>query len=111
MGCAVDERFELHPTAHVKRTDSFGRIHLVTSQRKQVHPELTHVGWDFAGGLGGIGVEQDAAFAGDGRNLGDRLNRANLVVGVHDADEERSAPRLRRRLFAIRLRSRRNQPP
>src|SRR5262249_57226194 len=41
--------------------------------------------------LGRVGVDEHAAFAGDGGDFADRLERADLVVGVHDA-YERGAP-------------------
>ena len=39
------------------------------------------------GSLHRIGVEQDAALAADGADLGDRLDRADLVVCIHDRHE------------------------
>ena len=37
--------------------------------------------------LHGVGVERHAGLVGDGGELGHRLDRADLVVGPHDADE------------------------
>ncbi len=45
-----------------------------------------------AAGLDGVGVERHLVGAGDGADLGDRLNSAHLVVGVHDADQRRVGP-------------------
>ena len=46
-----------------------------------------------AGRLHGIGVEQGAVLVGDAGQLGDRLDRADLVVRVHHGDEGRLGPR------------------
>ena len=43
-----------------------------------------------AGRLDRVGVEQDALLLGDRADLGDRLQDADLVVGGHDADQDRS---------------------
>ena len=42
-----------------------------------------------AEGLGGVGVEQDAARPGQAADRGQRLQHADLVVGRHHADQDR----------------------
>src|SRR5207253_6042236 len=36
-----------------------------------------------------VAVEDDAAFLGDTPDLADRMDRPDLVIGVHDRDEHR----------------------
>ena len=39
--------------------------------------------------LGGVGVENDAAFVAEPADLGDRIDRADFVVGGHDRYQDR----------------------
>lgn len=88
MSGAVDERLDLDPPANVERADALGGIDLVARDGEKIDPELIiDLRRDLADGLGGVGVQEHAALAGDLRDLGDRLDRADLVVRVHDADQ------------------------
>ena len=49
-----------------------------------------------AGSLHGVGMDQDATFPGEARDVRDRLNGPDLVVGEHHAHEERVGPDRRR---------------
>jgi hypothetical protein len=64
----------------------------VAGQRQQIDPEFVDVQRHFASGLRGIGVQQDAALASQACDLGNRLQRAHLVVGVHHRDQGRVGP-------------------
>jgi len=68
----------------------FGRVELVARDREEIDAELVDLRRDLADRLGGVGVEQDAALAGDGAHGLNRLDRPDLVVRVHDAHEDRS---------------------
>jgi hypothetical protein len=56
---------------------------------EQVHAELVDSGRYLADRLRGIRMQRNAVRAGDLRDFGDRLDRADLVVRVHDADQKR----------------------
>ena len=63
-------------------------------------PSAFDIDRDLAGGLDRIGMKDGPPLAGDTRQFGDRLNRSDLVVGVHDRHErgvvgERSAEFIR----------------
>ena len=45
-----------------------------------------------AEGLDGVDVEGDALFFGDGTDIGDGLNHARFIVGVHGRNEDRIVP-------------------
>jgi hypothetical protein len=62
----------------------------VAGDGEEIDAELGHVGRNLADGLGRVGVKQDAALARDARALCDRFDGADLVVGVHDGDEDRA---------------------
>ena len=55
------------------------------AHRHQVGAALVEAHREVGDGLHGVGVERDAVLARDGGELGDRLHRADLVVGPHDA--------------------------
>ncbi len=58
-------------------------------EREQIDTEPVDVQVEEAGRLHGVGVDQGTAFPRQSRDLGDRLNGPDLVVGEHDADEKR----------------------
>src|SRR3989344_4143313 len=74
--------------AHVPGADALGAVGLVRGQAHQVDGQLVQVDVDLAGGLGRVHVEDDALFTtqrADGRDV---LNDADLVVHVHDRDQD-----------------------
>ena len=79
---------------HVERTDAFGRVHLVPDDRQQVDAQIVDARRHLPDRLGRVGVERHAVAPRDLGDLGDRLERADLVVGVHDRDQH--GPRLDR---------------
>ena len=86
----VNERLQLDATAYEQRADTLGRVKLVSGDREQIDAEPVHVSRNLADRLSGVGMEEHAMFAGDARALLNRLDGAHLVVGVHDADEDRA---------------------
>ena len=58
-------------------------------KRQDVHLPFVHVDPCEGSGLNGVDVERHATRSTDGADLGNRLDRAYLVVGGHDADEHR----------------------
>jgi hypothetical protein len=59
----------------------------VAGNGEQVDAQCVHVGGDLSHRLGGVGMDENAVLAGDAADLGDRLDGAHLIVGMHDADE------------------------
>ena len=90
LRAADDLRGERRAASHVQRADALRAVDLVRGDREQVDAERIDVEVERAGGLHGVGVDGDARVVrlDDARDLGDRLDRADLVVGVHDADED-----------------------
>ena len=56
---------------------------------EQIDPESLHVNWDFADGLYSVCVEVDVMLGSDAAYFLDWLNRPELVIGVHDGNEDR----------------------
>ena len=92
---------QLCPLADVEQADPFRAVKLVRGQRQQVHVQHLHVQRKIAAGLHRVGVEGNAVLSGDGADLGDRFDRAHLVVGVHHADQR--GVRSNRRGYGRRL--------
>ena len=59
----------------------------MAGEGEEIDAERLHVQGERAGGLHGIGVNGDTARAGEGGDRGERVDRADLVIGEHDADE------------------------
>ena len=86
----MNERLQRDAAAHEQGADTFGRIELVPCNGKQIDAEPIHVSCNLANRLSSVGMEKDAMLTGDACALLNRLDRAHLVVGVHDADEDRA---------------------
>ena len=65
-------------------------------EAEQVDRVVLDVERDLADGLGGVGVEEDAPLVAEPADRGDRVERADLVVGGHDRDQHRPVGQGRR---------------
>jgi hypothetical protein len=74
---------------HIQHADSFWSIKFVRSQREQIHVQFVHVERERSCGLHGVGMERHAARAADRAQLSQRLDRADLIVCIHDRDQHR----------------------
>ena len=95
MSPAVEERLQAHARLagpDVERPDPLRAVHLVRGERGEVDTHRFDVEGDLAEPLHGVGMEDDAPLAADRADLGQRVNRADLVVREHEADEDRLAP-------------------
>jgi hypothetical protein len=89
MAAAVNKRLERDAAAHVQRPDALRPVEFVAHDRQQIDAELVDAGRNLADGLRSVGVKQHAMLAGNTGTVLDRLDRADFVVGVHDADQDR----------------------
>ena len=87
VAAAEEDRLEDRAFPDVQCSDTLRAVDLVSAQSEQVNTELLHVGRDLAGALDTVGVERNPGVAGQPRDPGNGLNRAQLVVGVHDGDQ------------------------
>src|SRR5262245_22589824 len=88
VATSVDQRLKRRAAAHVERTHALRRIDLVAGNGEEVDAKHIDVRGNLADRLCRVGMQQNAVRAGDATNLDDRLDRADLVVGMHDADED-----------------------
>ena len=84
---AVHERDDPRPLPDVQQPHPLGPVELVGRGAQEIDVELIRRKREMAEGLDGVGMETDAPLAGEPADLGDRLDRPDLVVGVHDGDE------------------------
>ncbi len=75
--------------ADVQRAYTLGSINFVASDGQKIDVVLLHVHGNFADSLDAVYREENAVFLGDFADFRDRIDHANLVVGVHDSDENR----------------------
>ena len=90
MAAAVDNRRQAHARPlgpHVQRAHALGSVKLVPRHREQVDTVAFDVDRNLAYRLHRVAVKDDPAFLGDAPDLADRMNRPDLVVGVHDRDQ------------------------
>ena len=85
---AIEKVLKLHATAHVQKPDALGPVNLVGGRRQHIDAQLVHVDGLVAEGLHRVGVEDDVRFVGSLRQLANRLDGADLVVGEHDGDQD-----------------------
>src|SRR5713226_10659250 len=84
---AVQKSAQTGAATDIQGADSLGRIQFVTGNRKQINSQYIHVDRNFARGLHGVGVEVDVGFGSDAADFFERLDGTELIVGVHDGDE------------------------
>jgi len=88
----VDDRTELHARiarTDIERADPFRAVHLVRRQREQVRSEFVNVDGNPADCLGRVSMEKNPSLLRHAADLFDRLDRADLVIGLHDRDKNR----------------------
>ena len=99
LAAAVDQVVDLHAFPDVEGADTLGAIELVGGEGEEVDVLGLHVDRHVADDLDGIGVEGHLVLPCNRTQFRDRLDRADLVVGVHDGDQDRL---VRDRLFEFR---------
>src|SRR5215510_658337 len=83
MASSVNQRLQASALANIKSANALRRIELMAGQRQQIHTKLINAHRDHACRLRRIGVAENAVFTRNTSNLGDRLQRPDLIVGVH----------------------------
>jgi len=89
LAAAVDQVLGPHALTAVQGTHALGAVELVGTHGQHIHAQILHIHRDGTHGLHGVGVHPHAMLVGNGGDLLDGLDGADLVVGHHDADEGR----------------------
>ena len=87
LAAAVQERDGSEFARQQQRADSERTAELVSGHGQSVQTARSEVDRQRTDGLDGVGVNRDAVRTRDLGELGDRLNRTDLVVRPHDTDE------------------------
>src|SRR5579863_10473597 len=87
----MDQGLDGNPAANIERADFLRGVDLMAGDGKQIDTELIYIRRNLPDGLRRVRMQKDAMRVGDCCDFGDRLNGADLVVGVHDADQKRVA--------------------
>src|SRR5262245_65052597 len=88
MSSAMDQGFEYDTATHEQGTYALGCINLMAGNRQKIDAEVVDAGRDLADGLRRVGMEQGAVLMGNAGAVLDRLDGADLIVGMHDADQD-----------------------
>src|SRR5260370_10265260 len=89
---AIEKLPQARSTADIQGADSLWRIEFVPGNGEEINSQSVDVDRDFPRGLYGVGVEVDVGFLGDAADFFDRLDGAELVVGVHDGGQKGFRP-------------------
>src|SRR5438067_9906644 len=74
---------------HVDGAYAFWSINFMCAQREQIDPVSIYVHRDLADCLHRVAMKNDPLILGQPPDLGDGMNRADLVIGIHDRDQHR----------------------
>src|SRR5439155_26121410 len=88
MAGAVNQWLQLDTASDIERANTFRGVELVASDREQIDAELVDLGRDLSNRLRCVRMKADPMLPRDRADFLDRLDRADLVVGVHDADQD-----------------------
>src|SRR5208337_3763811 len=92
MAAAIENRRKLNAgvaAANIQRADSLWTVNLVPGDGHQVDVVPLHVDRNLANRLHAIGREDNAMFLGNLADFRDGIDDANLIVGIHDCDQNR----------------------
>src|SRR6266446_7706554 len=89
MAGTVNQGFQLDTAPYIERADALGGVELVAGDGEQIDAELVDFGRDLSDRLRRVGVKANSVLPRDGADFLDRLDGADLVVGMHDAYQDR----------------------
>ncbi len=102
LGATLLLRQDVRAVPDIERSDALRPLELVRPERDEVCPERLDIDVDVRCRLDRVDVEDEAlARSHPGGDLGDRLDRAHLVVGEHDRDEDRLVVERRLELVGV----------
>src|SRR5262245_38481093 len=69
---------------HVQSANAFGTINLMCGKREEINVKLMYIKRQLTSGLHGVDVQQYAMLLSDSTQLGDALDRPDLVIRQTD---------------------------
>src|SRR5215831_5822090 len=88
MPSTVDQRLQHAASAHVQCPNTLRGIELMTSNGQKIDAQFIDERGDFADGLRRVRMHQHTVCTSDTADLGNRLKRTYLVIGVHNTNQE-----------------------
>src|SRR5262249_47109088 len=98
---AVDDWAELYTFAYGQGANTLRPIKLMTGKREQINVVLGDIHRRLGDALRGISVKKHPTLAAQLTDLGNRLQDADFIVGVHHADQDRLFGESQTELFQI----------
>ncbi len=87
LAAAMQHRHRLRAPGQQQRADADRAADLVRGDGQRGGTAGRQADRQLAGRLDGVGVKRDLMLGGELGQVGDRLHRADLVIGPHDADD------------------------
>src|SRR5277367_6820471 len=90
VAAAINDGRELHAwvaTANVQRANTFWAVNLVAADGQHVNVVFLHVDRNFAYRLYAVRGEENPVFLGDFADFRDWIDHSNLIVGIHDGNQ------------------------
>lgn len=84
MADAMNEGLELKSLSDKQSADAFGAVEFVPCHRQKIYPEFADLGPDFSDRPRRVRVEWYTVLASDTTDFGNRLNRTDFVVRMHN---------------------------
>ena len=84
----MDEGGNANAFADEEGADALGTVELVPGKGEKIDIEIADVERDVADRLNGIRMKQDFPLPTESTDFVDWLKAANLVIGMHDGDED-----------------------
>jgi hypothetical protein len=76
------------PVRNIERTDAFRAVKFMPCHRQQIHTRFVDPGRDFSDCLRRVRVERYAVLASDATDFGNRLNRTDFIIRMHNGDKD-----------------------
>ena len=92
LGAALDDVGQGDALPGIQHAGTLGTMEFMAGEGQHIDVLLLHIDVEVAGGLHGVGVEQDTLFMAHGADLGDGQDGADLVIGVHDGHQAGVGP-------------------
>ena len=94
LAAAQNERLKADRVRHIKETDALRAVDLMTARAQEVDPLLLRTDRILPERLDRVDVEHGfrSQLVHQFRDLRDRLDRSDLVINIHDRDQDRIRP-------------------
>ena len=89
---SMDKRADLHACTDIQKSDALWSVQLMSAGAQHIDITFIYIDGKMTVSLHRICMEQDAMLMGDLSDLADRFYRSDLVIGIHNRDQDRIWP-------------------